>query len=483
MALYKQAADVLMKVEVGKGSIKGVIFAMKSEPKQKKRLFALVCEALKYRDIIECMIDNSDMMKGTKKINRSIGIFLVYDLFFGKGMGEAGSFKPWILQHKTRLNAELVKIKIKRKVKDNVDLIPDHIRNAVVLPRYARVNTLVTTVSNVLDALKKEGYTVLDVSDRSYELKPKTVRVDHHIPEILLLPSNSDFHDHNLLLKGHVILQDKASCFPAFILNPPRNAVVIDACAAPGNKTSHLSAIMQNTGRIHAFDLDANRLKTLVKLTDRAHCKNITPRNVSFLEVKPGSEEYREVEYILLDPSCSGSGIVRRLDHLLTVVICKGAEDNEEHGETPQTEKSRVDALADFQVSVLMHAFKFPNVKKVVYSTCSKHAEENENVVKRVLAAQKRFRLARKVFPGWERRGLDIVEGHESLVRSVPEEDHVIGFFVALFERVATEGEDEGEDADAMAEVETRSSQEERGERGDKKKKKKKKKKQQQQQQ
>ncbi|KAJ3107574.1 putative 28S rRNA (cytosine-C(5))-methyltransferase, partial [Phlyctochytrium planicorne] len=355
------------------------------------------------REVIDIIVDRADIMKGQKKVSidcwfepadipktyRGVAIFLVYDLIFGKGLGEAGQFKQWIMQNKARLNAELAKIKINRKIKDNADLIPAHIRNAVVLPRYVRVNTLITTVSNVLEALKKDGYSQLDPSDRSVLLK------------------YSSLHP----------LHDKASCFPAFILNPPKNSKIIDACAAPGNKTSHLAAIMENTGSIIAFDLDPVRLKTLVKLTTLAHCKNITAINKSFLEVEPNSKEYRDVEYILLDPSCSGSGIVRRLDHLLA-----GGDEDEENVETNAI---RIHSLADFQVSVLKHAFKFPKVKKVVYSTCSKHVEENEGVVSRVLDGQIEFRLSTNVFPD------------ENLVRTIPEEDHVIGFFVALFERVS----------------------------------------------
>jgi putative methyltransferase len=103
---------------------------------------------------------------------------------------------------------------------------------------------------------------------------------DGHLHDLLILPSSFDLHENQHLLKGEIIIQDKASCFPAFILNPSMNCDVIDACAAPGNKTSHLSSIMGNTGNIFAFDADSRRLGTLKTLTKRAGCtsKSITIR-------------------------------------------------------------------------------------------------------------------------------------------------------------------------------------------------------------
>jgi putative methyltransferase len=68
--------------------------------------------------------------------------------------------------------------------------------------------------------------------------------------------------------------KDKASCFPAHVCQAPKGVHAIDACAAPGNKTSHLSALMKNTGKIWAFDLDSRRLDLLKKLTNKAGCKS-----------------------------------------------------------------------------------------------------------------------------------------------------------------------------------------------------------------
>eukprot|EP00300_Choanocystis_sp_HF-7_P017440 c19734_g1_i1.p2 GENE.c19734_g1_i1~~c19734_g1_i1.p2 ORF type:complete len:271 (+),score=67.60 c19734_g1_i1:1072-1884(+) len=95
----------------------------------------------------------------------------------------------------------------------------------------------------------------------------------------------------------------------------------------------------------------------------------------------------------------------------------------------------RVRNLAEFQFTALMHAFKFPEVVRVSYSTCSIYDEENELVVKRVLEAQSDFHLV-PALPDFPFRGkAALVQNGEHCVRSSPEEGGTIGFFVALFER------------------------------------------------
>lgn len=87
------------------------------------------------------------------------------------------------------------------------------------------------------------------------------------------------------------------------------------------------------------------------------------------------------------------------------------SQENEGEAET----EARIAALADFQRKAILHAFRFPSVKKVVYSTCSKHRQENEDVVNHVLNAQTEFVLADGVFPQWSRRGLPLFEGGKNL--------------------------------------------------------------------
>ena len=91
----------------------------------------------------------------------------------------------------------------------------------------------------------------LTVADQSYR-SARGFAKDEHITDLLLFPPDTQFSSDSLYHEGKIILQDKASCFPAFILAPqPREGmVVIDATAAPGNKTSHLCALMNNKGKV-----------------------------------------------------------------------------------------------------------------------------------------------------------------------------------------------------------------------------------------
>ncbi|KAI6968191.1 hypothetical protein KC329_g14214 [Hortaea werneckii] len=115
---------------------------------------------------------------------------------------------------------------------------------------------------------------------------------------------------------GQIILQDKASCFPAYLLNPgSTEGDVIDACAAPGNKTTHLAAILaekdNQDAKVIACEKNELRSQTLTKMTKLAGGeKSITVKaKQDFMRLDPSAKEYRNVTALLLDPSCSGSGI------------------------------------------------------------------------------------------------------------------------------------------------------------------------------
>uniref|UniRef100_A0A8C8BJU3 28S rRNA (cytosine-C(5))-methyltransferase n=1 Tax=Otus sunia TaxID=257818 RepID=A0A8C8BJU3_9STRI len=349
---------------------------------------------------------------------------LVYDLLFGKGLRCGGRWKALARRHRARLQAELARLKVRHKVSRDEDLLaPAQAASpgGSQVPRYIRVNTLKTCVDDVIDFFKRQGYSYLGKAASVEELRAlsgKKFLLDLHLPELLVFPPQTDFHDNLLYTSGHIILQDKASCLPAFLLAPAAGSHVIDACAAPGNKTSHLAAILKNKGQIFAFDVDTKRLATMNTMLMRAGVTGFQLAQQDFLTVDPGDPRYSKVTYILLDPSCSGSGMVTR-----------GLR------EEPAPSAQRLQALAGFQRKVLSHALSFPALRRLVYSTCSLHQEENEDVVRAVLQEHgSAFRLV-TAFPSWPCRGLATFPGAESCLRASPADTLTHGFFVAVLER------------------------------------------------
>ncbi len=170
------------------------------------------------------------------------------------------------------------------------------------------------------------------------------------------------------------------------------------------------------------------------RLTKLTGATNLDLSNQDFLKVNPMEEKFCDVHYILLDPSCSGSGIVSRLNHLT----------NDDQSDS----QDKLESLARVQTALLSHALSFPNVNRVIYSTCSVHRRENEEVVKEALDSHPEFQLE-WALPSWKNRGIwnkdhtdagknpsdSMSFDFQACLRAVPKEDLTIGFFVALFER------------------------------------------------
>lgn len=390
-------------------------------------------------------------------VRQSVLYVMIYDFLFGKGIQGGGAVKRLIMKHKDRLCSTLTRLRRIKCVQSNAELLPKHLRSRTTNPecaRYVRVNTL-----------------KINIKDKCLEQLIKTFGAvaDEHIPNVLVFPPTTDLHDHELVKRGCLILQDKASCFPAHILMSSLSSSpssengsnestiplqgrayhIIDACAAPGNKTSQLAALLQQaslddednkgTSSIFAFDKDPKRLKLLERRMNEAGASKIVRASLQdFLRTNPRDERYRDVRAILLDPSCSGSGMRQRVERRIA-----SATDTAD-----MNEKDRVKKLASFQLKCLLHAFQFP-AECITYSTCSTFVEENEHVVRSALQSLHdsknlpSFSLERAL-PTWPRRG-HRVEGlsesqSECLIRVDPTIDKMNGFFVACFRRRRTPG-------------------------------------------
>jgi len=328
-------------------------------------------------------------------------------------------------------------------------------------PRWVRINTLAGLDPMATTFAEYKKVSLSEVCLASSD--DKLLAVDEHIPNLIALPSGTDVTKTSAYRDGSIILQDKASCFSAYLLNPSQDdGDIVDACAAPGNKTTHTAALLagarKNTAvesgvpqTVYACERDKGRAQILAKMTKIANPRDTA--NIEcllgqdFLRLSPQDKRFNNVGALLLDPSCSGSGIVKRgggatAESLQVTLpgatpqedttkrpsksskkrkrkaelpppianLPSGAdageqeevisEENEEAPDSEESLRTRLTNLSAFQLKIVQHAFAFPVAKRVVYSTCSIHAEENENVVVKALrspiARQRGWRVLRK---------------------------------------------------------------------------------------
>ncbi|XP_063299827.1 28S rRNA (cytosine-C(5))-methyltransferase [Pelobates fuscus] len=433
MSVYQVAAKILDKLQRKEGALKTLVYD--SKYKNIRQLYALLCETVRYSAVLEEIIQSSSFLKGDVKMTRNLAKVVVYDLLFGKGVQCGGRLKAVVIAHRTRLRAELARMKVKKNVSSNKDLVTSLGGPSAgpAMPRYVRVNTLKTSTNEIITYFKRQDYTYLGKARRIEELselgqrKGKKFLQDLHVPDLLAFPPDTDFHKDALYLAGHLILQDKASCLPALLLSPPVGSFVIDACAAPGNKTSHIAAILQNKGRVFAFDLDTKRVSTMSTLLLRAGVTCQELANQDFLTVRLDDPKYQKVSHILVDPSCSGSG----MPDLMRV--------HTDASSGPEQEK-RLQALSGFQCRAVSHALSFPSVQRVVYSTCSIHQQENEDVVMKCLEQNPDFRLV-NALPSWPLRGFNTFPESSYCLRASLSDTFTNGFFIAVFERKSNQNE------------------------------------------
>ena len=198
--------------------------------------------------------------------------------------------------------------------------------------------------------------------------------------------------------------------------------------------------------KIFAFDKNPQRAQLLKNRMQAAGAQHIVQvSNEDFLSVDVHSSKYKDVTCILLDPSCSGSGVARVLERVI---------ERQSGSEANIPVDARLDKLRAFQIAALRKAMSFPAVEYVVYSTCSIHIEENESVVSEVLTATSEelpidstgppsspssWSVAEpKRLSKWTRRGLPFeglpLEMQQRLIRCQPS-DGLNGFFVAVMQK------------------------------------------------
>ena len=110
---------------------------------------------------------------------------------------------------------------------------------------------------------------------------------DVHVKDLFIFPASSKRYWalSKLTKESKLILQDKASCLPSFLLSPKKGSYVLDMCAAPGMKTSHLAAIMKNRGTIWAVERHPKRYELLSNFVHKTDSKIVKTINADILSI------------------------------------------------------------------------------------------------------------------------------------------------------------------------------------------------------
>lgn len=256
-------------------------------------------------------------------------------------------------------------------------------------PFTIRVNSLKTNKEDLVNKLSELGYRVLETS----------------FENALNIDNPNGIIDTDLFKEGYFYVQDLGSILVSSFLNPRKYSKVLDLCAAPGGKTTHLSEIMENTGEIVACDKSKGKVKIIKENAKRLGCKNISP---IINDARVLNEEFIEdFDYVLVDAPCSGIGLYRKKPD---IKWNKNIEDIKE--------------LSKIQLEILENAKEYLKVNGfLLYSTCSLSKLENEDVIQNFINKNKNFKI--------------IKLRDKEILKLFPSVDGSDGFSMCLLEKIS----------------------------------------------
>ncbi|AMX84088.1 16S rRNA methyltransferase [Geobacillus subterraneus] len=260
----------------------------------------------------------------------------------------------------------------------------------------ARVNRLKATVEEALERLDNEG-----VKAVQGQLAPEAIRAE-----------KGNLAHTEAFRAGWLTIQDESSMLVARALDPAAGERVLDCCAAPGGKTTHIAERMDGRGEVVAIDIHEHKVKLIEQQAQRLGLDNIT---ALALDSRRLGERFAPESFdrILVDAPCTGFGVIRRKPE---IKYTKGKDD--------------VAALVDIQQAILRAAA--PLLKKggaLVYSTCTVEREENEEAVARFLADHPDFSLDDRLAERLPEAVRPHVKG--GMLQLLPHDFDSDGFFIA----------------------------------------------------
>lgn len=266
-------------------------------------------------------------------------------------------------------------------------------------PRTAfRVNTLKADEADTLRLLESRGVTLARSA---------------YVPGAFVAESGSASEVQQAAASGSIYLQDEASQLVSELLGAKSGERVLDLCAAPGSKSSHLAALTDNGALIVACDIHTHRLARLAVTCNRLGADSVSPVALDATGELPFLAGAQRFDRVLIDAPCSGTGTLSRNPEIKWRLA----------PDAPSR-------LAELQLNLLRRATDvIKNAGRLVYSTCSVEEEEDEGVITRFIARGAPFRIVKPA----AHASLITPEG---FVRTFPHRHGTDGFFAAVLERL-----------------------------------------------
>jgi 16S rRNA (cytosine967-C5)-methyltransferase len=194
-------------------------------------------------------------------------------------------------------------------------------------------------------------------------------------PNAQPLSGGRDFVEFNAFLaaaleRGHCYIQDPSTAIACRLLDPQPGEKVLDACAAPGGKTSYIAELMENRGALAACDRAPQRLSALEQNVARLGATVARPFLVDWRSrlIPKQITALAPFDRLLVDVPCSNTGVMRRRVDVRW-----------------RLKPSHFISLQKEQLEILHSLYRLLKPGGVlVYSTCSLEPEENEQVVQQL---------------------------------------------------------------------------------------------------
>ncbi|MDU5109419.1 MAG: 16S rRNA (cytosine(967)-C(5))-methyltransferase RsmB [Clostridium sp.] len=299
-------------------------------------------------------------------------------------LGYKFSFEPWMIRLFIKQYGEERTMKIMAGLNETPKVT-------------VRVNESKGEYDEVFENLEEMGYKIEE---------------GYACPEAIKIEGGKGVESNELFKEGLITVQDESAMLVAPLLEINKGEKILDLCAAPGGKTTHIAELLDNTGEVLAFDLHENKLSLIEENAKRLGLTNIVCKTMDATKLNPDYISYGDK--VLIDVPCSGLGIIRKKPEI-------------KWNKTRQQLRD----LVEIQRDIMENAWQYLKPGGILlYSTCTLNKEENEDNLKWFLSKHSDAEIE-KLYIGNNNNFIYNVDGSLTILPN----DSMDGFFMGKIKK------------------------------------------------